>query len=76
MWSSVVVLIVVVVAMYAVGSRYYMRLRQMLGGKDGEPPVTPRGARDYLDSRVPDILGGVGGLGLVVLIGLMTLKPG
>ena len=75
-WTSVVVLLVVVVAMYAVGSRYYIRLRRMLAGKDGEPPVTPDALAAYLDSRVPDILGGVGALGLVVLIGLMVLKPG
>lgn len=75
-WSSIVVLIVVVGAMYAVGSRYYMRLRQMLAGKDAEPPIGPEALAVYLDSRVPDILGGIGALGLLILIGLMTLKPG
>ncbi len=75
-WMSVLVLIVVVATMYAVGSRYYMKLRQLLAGKDGEPPVTPEALAGYLDSRVPDILGGVGALGLLVLIGLMALKPG
>ena len=63
-WTSVVALLVVVVAMYAVGSRYYIRLRRMLAGKDGEPPVTPDALAAYLDSRGPDILGGVGALGL------------
>ena len=30
----------------------------------------------YLDSRVPDILSGIGGLGLLVLVWLMVVKPG
>jgi hypothetical protein len=74
--TSVVVLIVVIVTMYAIGSRYYIKLRQLLAGNEGEPPVTPDALAAYLDSRVPDILGGVGALGLVVLVGLMVLKPG
>jgi hypothetical protein len=52
-----------------------MKLRQLLAGKDGEPQVSPEALATYLDSRVPAILGGVGALGLVVLIGLMVLKP-
>jgi hypothetical protein len=75
-WTSVVVLVLVIVSMYAVGSRYYMRLRQLLAGRSGEPPIGPEALAAYLDSRVPDILGGIGGVGLVVLVGLMVLKPG
>ena len=51
--TSVVVLIVVIVTMYAIGSRYYIKLRQLLAGNDGEPPVTPGALAAYLDSRDP-----------------------
>ena len=74
-WASVVVLVVVIGAMYGVGSRYYMRLRQLLAGRNGEPPIGDEALAIYLDSRVPDILGGIGAVGLLVLIGLMVLKP-
>ena len=62
--------------MYAVGARYYYRLRDLLGGKDGTPPIEPEALAVYLDSRVPDILAGIGGLGLLVLVWLMVIKPG
>lgn len=73
-WGSVIVLIIVFVAMYAVGASYYYRLRDLLAGKDGTP-IDPDGLAMYLDSRRPDILGAIGGLGLLVLVGLMVLKP-
>jgi hypothetical protein len=30
----------------------------------------------YLDSRVPNILGATGGVGLLAFVGLMVMKPG
>ena len=74
-WASVIVLIAVIVAMYAIGASYYYRLRDLLAGKDGQPPITPEALASYLDSRRPDILGGVGALGLLVLVWLMVIKP-
>jgi hypothetical protein len=75
-WGSVIVLIAVIVGMYAVGARYYYGLRDLLTGKDGTPPIEPEALAVYLDSRVPDILAGIGGLGLLVLVWLMVMKPG
>jgi hypothetical protein len=75
-WGSVIVLVAVFVGMYAVGARYYYGLRDLLAGKDGAPPMTPEALAAYLDSRVPDILGGIGALGLLVLVWLMVMKPG
>jgi hypothetical protein len=75
---SVVVLVVVIGAMYGVGARYYYGIRDRLGGKDGAAPE-PIGEEELvrlLDSRVPDILAGIGGLALLILIWLMVLKPG
>jgi hypothetical protein len=74
-WGSVIVLIAVIVGMYAVGARYYYRLRDLLTGRDGTPPIEPEALAVYLDSRVPDILAAIGGLGLLVLVWLMVMKP-
>jgi hypothetical protein len=75
-WGSVIVLIAVFVGMYAVGARYYYGLRDLLTGKDGKPPITPEALAVHLDSRVPDIVAAIGGLGLLVLVWLMVMKPG
>ena len=75
-WGSVVVLVLVLAGMYAVGSRYYMNLRQMLGASEGKPPISDADLAAYLKSPVPDILSGIGALGLLVLIFLMVMKPG
>jgi len=75
-WGSVIVLVLVLVGMYAVGSRYYMNLRKMLLGSEGRPAISEQDLAAYLNSRVPDALGGIGALGLLVLIWLMVLKPG
>ena len=74
-WGSVIVLIAVIVLMYAVGASYYYKLRDLLAGKDG-PPISGDALATYLDSRRPDLLGLIGATGLVVLVGLMVLKPG
>ena len=75
-WGSVVVLVIVLVAMYVVGARYYYGLRDRLAGKGGTTPIAGDELAAYLDSRVPDILSGIGGLGLLVLVWLMVVKPG
>ena len=75
-WASVIVLILVFVAMYGLGASYYYRLRDLLAGKDGQPPIDPAALAVYLDSRRPDMIAGVGALGLLVLVWLMVLKPG
>jgi hypothetical protein len=74
-WSSVIVLLLVTFAMYAVGTRYYVRLRQMLGASEGNPPISKEALAAYLNSRVPDALSGIGGLGFLILIWLMVMKP-
>ena len=74
-WGSVIVLIVVFVGMYALAASYYYPLREMLVGKDDKPPATPEALAAYLDSRRPEMIAGVGALGLIVLIWLMVMKP-
>ena len=75
-WSSIIVLVVVLAAMYAVGSRYYMRLRTLLMASEGAPPISQQALADYLNSRVPETLAGIGGLGFLILVWLMVMKPG
>ena len=72
---SIVVLIAVIVAMYAVGGSYYYPLRALVGGKDGAAPADGEALARALDSRRPEILLAIGGGGLLILIWLMVLKP-
>ena len=74
-WSSVVVLIVVIALMYAVGASYYYRLRDDLAGKRDVALTTSEQLGPRLATRRPEWLAVIGGLGLVVLIWLMVLKP-
>ncbi len=74
-WTSVVVLIAVIVLMYVVGAAYYYRLRDSLAGKDGAEPMTSEMLTRRLATRRPEWLAVIGGVGLLVLIWLMVLKP-
>jgi hypothetical protein len=74
-WGSVIVLIAVFVGMYALAASYYYPLREMVTGKDGQPPAAPEALAAYLDSRRPEMIAGVGALGLIVLVWLMVMKP-
>jgi len=75
-WGSVIIFVLVLVGMYAVGTPYYSRLRTMLGASEGNPPISKEALATYLNSRVPETLSGIGGLGLLVLVWLMVMKPG
>jgi hypothetical protein len=74
---SIVVFIVVLVAMWAVASPYYMNLRKELAEvePDGTPKVSSAALAAQLDSRRPEILLSVGTIGLLLLVWLMVIKP-
>lgn len=76
--ASAVVLVVVLGVMYSVASPYYTKLRQAVG--DPRTGTAPTASREelasLLDTRRPDILVTVGGVGLLLLVWLMVLKPG
>jgi hypothetical protein len=76
--ASIGVFIVVLVVMWSVASPYYMGLRKALEerGPDGGPAIDPSALARMLDTRRPDILTGVGTIGLVLLVWLMVIKPG
>jgi hypothetical protein len=74
--ASYVVLTVVLVAMFAVASPYYHGLRGALTGTNDTPPLDDAALAARLRTRRPEILAAIGGTGLVVLVVLMTVKPG
>ena len=71
--ASYVVLTVVIAAMYGVASPYYRSLRELVA--DGTS-VDATALDAALRSRRPEILLGVGAVGLVLLVWLMVIKPG
>jgi hypothetical protein len=80
-WTSIGILVVVLVVMWAVASPYYMGLRKDLGRgepKPGEAPPAPL-TDDELVARLhsarPYWLAAIGGIGLVAIVWLMVLKP-
>jgi hypothetical protein len=82
-WVAIGVLVVVLVAMYLMASRYYAGVRQALGlpsmnDKKGAPPPPARPIDDVielLDNRRPEQIAAVGFAGLLILLWLMILKP-
>jgi hypothetical protein len=82
-WAAIGVLVVIMVAMYALASRYYGSVREAVGirgyqtPKDAPDP-TPVSADELaalVDSRRADVIGLVGVVGLLILIWLMMFKP-
>jgi hypothetical protein len=82
-WAAIVVLLVTLVLMYALASRYYGRVREAVGirsymtPKDAPDPipVPPEQLAALLDSRRPDLIGLVGIGALLILLWLMFFKP-
>jgi len=74
--ASYVVLIVVFIAMYALGAGFYYPLREALEGKDGAPPIDSTAMVARLQNRRPEALALFGFGGLAILVWLMVFKPG
>lgn len=82
-WVAIAVLVIVVVAMYPLGSQHYAKVRRAVGQKaysdpkDAPPPalLAPDELAALLASPRPFILAGLGGIGLVVILWLMVVKP-
>lgn len=83
-WVAIAVLVTMLAVMYSVASPYYNRVREAIGmrtygAKPDAPlpePLPPGEVAMLLTSPRPYVLAAVGGAGLVVIIGLMVLKPG
>jgi len=71
--ASYVAVGAVLIVMWSVASPYYGKVRELMNdtaaGSDGRLAAA-------LDSRRPEVLLTVGGVGLLVLVWLMVLKPG
>jgi len=82
-WASIIVLIAMWLAMYALGTRYYDRLRAAVGaaqfygkGPGTElPPLDPAEVAALTRSSRPILMAVLGGSGLMVLVWLMIIKP-
>ena len=76
--ASIVTFIVVLVVMWSVASPYYSGLRTSLAevDADGRPTIDPGVLATQLASRRLDVLLAVGGIGILILVWLMVIKPG
>ena len=75
-WISLGTLIVVIVAMYAVASGYYKRLRLIVGAMaDGSQAVSEEQLAGLLEGPRPWILAVIGFGGLLFILYLMLFKP-
>lgn len=79
-WTAIIVLVVVTVAMYAMASRYYALVRNAVGlpsmvDKEPTGSASPDELAALLTNRRPEALVTIGGVALLVLLWLMVLKP-
>jgi hypothetical protein len=83
LWIAIGVLVLVIGAMYPMGSLHYANVRRAVGqkaygdAKDAPPPEPLSGPEleALLSSNRPFALAAVGGIGLLVIIWLMVMKP-
>ena len=74
--ASYVVVVVVLAVMFAIASPYYHGLRAGLVGTADTPPRDDAALAARLQTRRPELLATIGGSALIVLVVLMTVKPG
>jgi hypothetical protein len=82
-WVAIGVLVLIIGAMYPMGSLHYANVRRAVGikpysdPKDAPPPAPLSGPEleSVLTSSRPFALAAVGGIGLIVIIWLMVMKP-
>jgi hypothetical protein len=81
-WAAIATLVIVIVAMYALATPFYSRMRAAAGiGQWAEkaatmkPPATEADLAALATSNRPLALAAVGGIGLAVIVWLMILKP-
>lgn len=80
MWAAIVILVLVIGAMYGLGTTYYARVRNAVGlpsSREPNPPA-PASAEELdalLATRRPELLTTIGLVGLIALLYLMFFKP-
>ena len=73
--ASYVTVVVIFLLMYMLGAGFYYPLREGIEGTEKTPRLDDAELTARLQNRRPEALAVVGGIGLLVLIWLMTLKP-
>ncbi len=73
--ASYVVLAIVLVGMWAAGAGFYYPLRQAIVGTPEAPPIGDEELFARLQNRRPEILAGIGIVGLLVLVAIMVYRP-
>jgi hypothetical protein len=80
-WAALGVLVVVIAVMYSVATPFYGRMRAAAGIEGGatpdrfKPPATEADLAALATSQRPFWLAAVGGVGLLVILWLMVVKP-
>ncbi len=82
-WASLALLIVVATLMSIRGSLYYGKLRQAAGmewfdGRKAQPAVAPASDAEraaLLNSRRPEEIAAIGGIGFALMLWLMMFRP-
>ena len=75
-WASIVVLVIVMAAMYAMGTTWAARLRTISGAMvEGTDAVSQEQFEGILRSTRPYTLAAIGFVGLLVILWLMIFKP-
>ena len=80
-WAAIVILVVIIVAMYAMATPFYGQLRVAAGVRPKDPKVDPNPTVDQSQidalaaSSRPMVLLAIGGVGLILILWLMVLKP-
>ncbi|HEX5038569.1 MAG TPA: DUF2269 family protein [Candidatus Limnocylindria bacterium] len=81
-WVALATLVVVIAVMYAVATPFYGRMRAAAGvpgfverADRYKPPATEADLAMLASSNRPMILAVIGGVGLLVLVWLMVMKP-
>lgn len=80
-WAALVILVVIIVAMYAMATPFYGQLRVAAGVRAKDPKVDPNPTIDQAQidalaaSSRPMVLLAIGGVGLILILWLMVLKP-
>ena len=80
-WAAIAILVVIIVAMYAMATPFYGQLRVAAGVRAKDPKVDPNPTIDQAQidalaaSSRPMVLLAIGGVGLILILWLMVLKP-
>ena len=80
-WAALVLLVLIMVAMYALATPFYGQLRVAAGARAKEPKVDPNPTVSQADidtlagSNRPAVLLAIGAIGFLVNLWLMVLKP-